>query len=317
MKVFVIHAWNFVNASLYPHTCDGVEYIDAALKKIEKASSGHEFRIDKNSFVPGLTVQENLKNSMDDVDIIFVLLDGLRPNVTYELGYALAIAGKDKKKVICLKEKNATVLVRNYYHNPMKVPTKHNGDVIVYNPELDVSKHLCDYSGFIFLEYDRFDLDALEAMVKNEIDRWDNYLQMQKVKEGNVSENIKNDIEQQDKSEVERNQETNNLMPALLQMEPEQRFNVAMSLIITEKTNQAITLFNSLIDDAKYGPRSSFYIAICQYFLKNYYEATVFAIKSIAMGYESKESKVKPQTILAACQNYTGFTEWENIIKTE
>ena len=148
MKAFIVHAWNFKPASLYPHRCDGIEYIDSVIRTIERvfADTHDEVTIDSKSFIAGETIRNNLQGQLRDSQLIIVLLDGLRPNVIYEMGYAAAL---ENSKILCLCEKDATVLVRNYYPNPLSIPTIKGSYETIENPKLEMSSAFSDCSDII------------------------------------------------------------------------------------------------------------------------------------------------------------------------
>lgn len=100
MNLFVVHGWHTPKTSLYPHLCDGIEYIDGAIEAIRRAAKEADikFNIDHESFVSGETLRINLKKNIEGADIVIVLLDGLRPNIVYELGYAEATISINSKK---------------------------------------------------------------------------------------------------------------------------------------------------------------------------------------------------------------------------
>lgn len=165
-RVFIVRPWHSSHASLYPHIMDGVEYIDAVVSKIKSSlreyrHSAFDVRVDADVFIHGLTLRENIERELMDADLVLVLLDGLRPNVIYELGFAFGRRSAIKKPlpIICLCEQNATILVRNYYLEPMTVPTVTGEPAKILNPRLDISRVFSDNSDLLVLRYDRLDLD--------------------------------------------------------------------------------------------------------------------------------------------------------------
>lgn len=181
-RIFLVRPWHNPSASLYPYTMDGVEYIDAVIKKIKSVFSQetqeqYEVRVDEDVFVPGRTLRQNLERELTDADLVLVLLDGLRPNVVYELGFAYGQrrdsdeGAESKPQIVCLAEKNATVLVRNLYPEPLAVPTATGDKVRILNPKLDLCKMFSDNSDLLVLTYDRLDLDgSLGVRLKKLID---------------------------------------------------------------------------------------------------------------------------------------------------
>ncbi len=170
-KIFVIHSWHSASASLYPYIMDGVEHIDQTIKTIYKAAkaAGDDFivRVDNEVFIPGTTIRENLTREISDASVILVLLDGLRPNVTYEMGIAYGMQQVQEKSIICLLEKDATVLVRNYYPDPLNVPTSDGQKVKILNPKVSISSAFSDTADLLFIPYSRLDNNGLEiSLVK-------------------------------------------------------------------------------------------------------------------------------------------------------
>ena len=148
---------------------DGVEYVNAVLKTIRNTFGPDRFevRIDEDVFIPGLTLRQNLERELIDAEIILAILDGLRPNVVYELGFAFGLreasdigTDENERQIICLAERNATVLVRNYYPDPMAVPTTTGETVKILNPPLNICSSFSDNADLLLLTYDRLDLEA-------------------------------------------------------------------------------------------------------------------------------------------------------------
>lgn len=171
MKAFIVHAWNNEKASLYHPICDGIEYIQSVISTIKKSfeKSGIEIKYDANSFRADDTIRRNFQKQIKDAQLIVVLLDGLRPNVVYEMGYAAAL---ENKKILCLSEKNATILVRNFYPEPLAVPATNGLKYTILNPKLDVYSALSDCSDLFILKYDRFDMDDLKEQLKAYLDEY-------------------------------------------------------------------------------------------------------------------------------------------------
>lgn len=171
MKAFIVHAWNNEKASLYHPICDGIEYIQSVIRTIKKSfeKSGIEIKYDANSFRADDTIRRNFQKQIKDAQLIVVLLDGLRPNVVYEMGYAAAL---ENKKILCLSEKNATILVRNFYPDPLAVPAINGEKYTILNPKLDVYAALSDCSDLFILKYDRFDMDDLKDQLRTYLDEY-------------------------------------------------------------------------------------------------------------------------------------------------
>lgn len=166
LKLFIIRPWHSTDASLYPFIMDSVEYVGQVIDVLRRAGKGLGFdvRVDEDAFITGTSLQENLERELTNADVVFVILDGLRPNVVYELGY---VCGKEKDYVLCLQEENATVLVRNYYSSPKAIPTvSGHGNVIVQNPPLSMAAAFSDYANMLSFRFSRLALDKLEEGIK-------------------------------------------------------------------------------------------------------------------------------------------------------
>lgn len=164
---------------------DGVEYIDAVIFALREAfpTDQYEVRVDADVFVAGESLRANVEREINDAEIVLVLLDGLRPNVVYELGMAHALqrrlgapAGSQQRRVIPLAEINATVLVRNLYPEPLKVPMRDGSTNTPLNPPLRLETAWSDGSDILVQRYDRLKLhadirrivDGLVASMSNE-----------------------------------------------------------------------------------------------------------------------------------------------------
>lgn len=146
---------------------DGVEYIDATIFALIDAfpKEHYEVRVDANVFVPGESLRANIIRELGDAEIVLALLDGLRPNVIYELGIAhsferrLGGANDGKQcRVVPLAEINATVLVRNFYPDPLSIPMIDGSRNTPLNPRLDLATAWSDGSDILVQRYDRLHL---------------------------------------------------------------------------------------------------------------------------------------------------------------
>ena len=162
--IFIVRPWHDARASLYPHVMDGVEYVEAVIEQIQAScDESFEVRFDKEVFLPGRTLRENVEGELKSADIVVVILDGLRPNVVYELGLARGLRlsnDAQKPHIVCIVEKDATVLVRNFFPSPTKAPTLNGAEATVLNPRLDSSRFLSDNSDLLLLVYDRLRLPS-------------------------------------------------------------------------------------------------------------------------------------------------------------
>jgi hypothetical protein len=180
-KIFVIRPWHDQSSSLYPHIMDGVEYIDGVIDALRASfpPKTYELRVDTEVFVPGESLRANVAREITDAEIVLVLLDGLRPNVVYELGIAHALQarlgsnpGDGGKRVIPIAEANATVLVRNFYPSPLRVPMRDGSINTPLNPPLDLSAAWSDGSDILVHRYDRLNLAAdIRTLVLRTIQR--------------------------------------------------------------------------------------------------------------------------------------------------
>ena len=308
MNVFVVHAWNSQKNSLYPYFCDGVEYIDSVIKTIKSVvkEKDLEFRVDNESFVPGLTVRENLYRELKDAGIIFVLLDGLRPNIVYEMGFADALARFDeKRKVVFLKEKDATVLVRNYYKDMRHIPTTTGEVDTILNPPIDMADHLCDCSDALVMIYDRFDLFSLKEKLKTYLDQ-----NLDLLKSGSVKENksVVNEIEKNVKA---KEFDTEIDSTDYIKKSSLEKFNLALSMVLEGRSQQAIRYFLPLLEDDQYSAKASFYIGFSYFCLKSYFESMIYFMKAKALGCDIPLTKYSIDDLLGFCADETGFIEWK------
>jgi hypothetical protein len=199
-RVFIVRPWHDSQASLYPHVMDGVEYVDAVIKTIRKSFDDGSFdvRVDTDVFVPGVTIRENLERELTNADIVFAILDGLRPNVVYELGFAYGqrrdvgdTCNEPSPRIVCLADRDATVLVRNYYQNPMQAPTTRGDNVTILNPPLNMATAFSDNADLLLLTYSRLDLDGtLGASLRRLLDD----MRAQESKAGMISEATKGEL---------------------------------------------------------------------------------------------------------------------------
>ena len=319
-RVFVIHSWNFSNSSLYPPIADGVEYLDGfidILKKICEERS-YDLRMDNSNFIPGKTVRENLNQEISNADFIFVFLDGLRPNVVYEMGFAFGLNfEKNSKKIICFNEMNATVLTRSFYPNPQNIQTVCGNIVKILNPPLDVTKHLSDNSDLLRMVYDRNKPKEFEKKIYELFDNYDESSeknkdilnQMEESKTWNSdsedspeenkdtlssesgeknTDDKKNDEDIRKKlwnlykdgkySEIIRND------PATLP--PFAKKTLAMSYMNMNMNIQAIEIFKILLKDKRIRSSASYFLGMCYFTLGKYHESLVSFLRAQVLNYK-------------------------------
>lgn len=345
MKAFIVHAWNFKPASLYPYRCDGVEYVDSVIRTIERvfADTGDVVAIDSKSFFAGETIRNNLEGQLRDSQLIIVLLDGLRPNVVYEMGYAVAL---NKAKILCLCEKDATVLVRNYYSNPLGVPTIKGTLETIENPRLDISSAFSDCSDILLMKYDRFNLDDLYAELKKYIANIkssslnacavqkaiheDGFEDQELAKdEGEDSDcKAKDDVSADNSPSSEKYRRLNvwelfkqQKYNEIEQLETNRLCNYgkktkALTYFVQKKFSKAIEIFSLLIKE-KGGLKSSsaYFLGVCYLAQERYFEAFVNLLHAKKLGYRPKSGSV--DELLDACASYVDFEEWNELFRQE
>src|SRR5579859_7715212 len=89
-----------------------------------------------------------------------VVLDGLRPNVTYEFG---RLSAKDKP-VILLKEKAATVDIKSLVASGAPAA----GDIALPNPTLNVDTHFSNVKSIAHAQWDKSDASATVKVILQE-----------------------------------------------------------------------------------------------------------------------------------------------------
>lgn len=341
MKAFIVHAWNFKPASLYPHRCDGIEYIDSVIRTIERvfADTHDEVTIDSKSFIAGETIRNNLQGQLRDSQLIIVLLDGLRPNVIYEMGYAAAL---ENSKILCLCEKDATVLVRNYYPNPLNIPTIKGSYETIENPKLEMSSAFSDCSDILIMKYDRFNLDDFYEELKKYIANFKsssaNACVVQKAIEENGLEDqdpAKGECEDADYKAKENAHEEENLSSEkysrlnVWNLFRQQKYNEieqletnllcnygkqikALTFFVQKKFSKAIEIFNILIKE-KGGLKSmsAYYLGVCYLAQERYFEAFVNLLHAKKLDFQPKSGSV--DELLDTCASKVDFEEWKEL----
>lgn len=86
---------------------------------------------------------DTLESLVDESALILVILDGFRPNVLFEFGYALS----KRKPVIVLKSKDATINIKTLFRNTTDSGVSQRNFGLLCNPTLEVSFHLSDFGG--------------------------------------------------------------------------------------------------------------------------------------------------------------------------
>lgn len=335
MVAFIVHAWNFKPASLYPHRCDGIEYIDSVIRTIQRVfkDTNNEIRLDSTSFIAGETIRNNLQTQLRDAELIIVLLDGLRPNVLYEMGYAAAL---DSTKILCLCEENATVLVRNYYPNPLSVPTTSGKFETIENPKLNIASAFSDCSDILTMTYDRFNLDHLYDELKKYINNLtstsctkavqDSVSNVEMEKEENATETSNTDeINQTNQNSDANNYHKENiwelfrnkkydqieLIDITLLSSEEQQVK-GMAFMIQKKYSKAIDIFNALTKEkGKLKSSSVFFLGLCYLAQKRYFEAFVNLIHAKKLNYQPDNGEV--DELIDICATKVDYEEWRDL----
>lgn len=302
--VFLVRPWHSPQSSLYPHTMDGVEYINEAIHVIKRylGPEGFEVRVDEDVFIPGLTLRENLHREIFDADLVLVLLDGLRPNVIYELGFAYgwhqfrqkasisADGGGETQvpSIVCFAEKHATVLVRNLYPNPLSVPTLSGDTATILNPRLDLCKMFSDNSDLLVSYYDRLNLiGSLEGELRRLVGV---------IRGAKSKQTIVRDASPEKPSQEEQEQdwwklyEQSKYVDVVNQLQNPKTFSqrkvLALSLMKLGRLYESIAIWNQLLDDADQTNTAGIllHLGICYYAVGELSTATNFFRQSHSAG---------------------------------
>ena len=143
-RCFIIHAWS-------------PDYIRHVISAIRAALSKN-FHVDVDlDFGSGESLREQALDAIQDAALVICILDDLRPNVVFELGYAKAL----HKPTILMACEGAVVNVKDYYPK--------DGRDGVTNPSLDVDKHFSDVKDLLHCRYDSGDPDAAKALIADEL----------------------------------------------------------------------------------------------------------------------------------------------------
>jgi hypothetical protein len=143
-----------------------VDYIDEVLTVIESVLGSFDIEIiNFRQFFKGVRyIHEIVHKNISESDFAIVVLDGLRPNVTYELG----LIQMTKIDVIPLVKKDAKFSVKSLYYNQQK---KFNDSKLAFGeyrthraafgnlkePLIDISEHFSDCSGLDQIRYETID----------------------------------------------------------------------------------------------------------------------------------------------------------------
>lgn len=309
-RVFIIRPWSNPAASLYPPTMDGVEYIGSVLKVIKRAFDPGRFdvRFDEEVFIPGLTLRQNLERELVNAEIVIAILDGLRPNVVYELGFAFGYRegkqiGPDEpdRHIFCLAEKDATVLVRNYYPDPLAVPTTTGTVAKILNPRLNVCSSFSDNSDLLILHYDRLDLDGT---LLARLTRLANDVLLVESKqfvaaEGAATETVPDPPEagqQEDRLQrlwdlYRKRQYADVISTAQSPDNAEEKKVVALALMKTGRIFEATQLWRELVEIQSVEASALFHLGVCHYVMREFEKAAFFFERAQAV--EGNSTRVR------------------------
>ncbi|MCL5038083.1 MAG: hypothetical protein M1269_13365 [Chloroflexi bacterium] len=168
--------------SLRPFSCfivhsdrSHVDYIDVILDNIEKVLIDHNFEPRRlgdetrrlgDEIRSGENYLKKLDEMVDGCHLGVVILDGLRPNVLFELGYLL---GKSKP-TIWIQGNKAFINIQSlfFYKSEHSGLGEKNFSKLT-NPPLDMNKHLSDCAGNHILFIDPLSPENIREKFKNEI----------------------------------------------------------------------------------------------------------------------------------------------------
>lgn len=136
-------------------------HVHALLPCIWIAFSPHfDVRVTPSALESGADQLTQINDMIDGCSFGIVVLDGLRPNVTFEFG---RLTAKDKP-VILLKEKGATVDIRSLV--AAGAPTA--GEIAVPNPALNVDTHFSNVKSIAHVQWDKSDATATVKVILQE-----------------------------------------------------------------------------------------------------------------------------------------------------
>jgi tetratricopeptide (TPR) repeat protein len=201
----------------------------------------------------------------------------------YELGFAYGWhqfrqknklagdSGKDSEvpSIVCFAERNATVLVRNLYPEPMAVPTTTGSAVTILNPRLDLCKMFSDNSDLLISYYDRLNLIG---SVEHELDRLVKAIRGAKSKQ-TIIRDVTLDMPSNEEKEQDWWQlyEQKRYVEVVNSLQKPQDFSqrkvLALSLMKLGRLYESIAIWNQLIDDAdeSHGGGVLMHLGICYY----------------------------------------------------
>jgi nucleoside 2-deoxyribosyltransferase len=145
-RCFIIHAWSPA----------GMKHV---ISHIKTALKDNFHVIVDQDFGAGESIRKQALEGIRDAALVVAVVDDLRPNVVFELGYALALG----KPCIPLVREGAVVNVRDYF------PKKECGGV--ENPALDMNAHFSDLKDLKWCPYDHEDPASPGAVIADELSK--------------------------------------------------------------------------------------------------------------------------------------------------
>jgi len=104
-----------------------------------------DLRLTPSALESGADQHSQIVDLIKECTFAVVVLDGLRPNVTYEYGLLEAL----DKPIILLKEQHATVDIRSFIDESV--------DLDVTSPVLKIDNHFSNIKGVYYAEWNRLD----------------------------------------------------------------------------------------------------------------------------------------------------------------
>ena len=145
-RCFIIHAWS-------------PPAIRLVISQIKTALKDNFHVIVDLDFGAGESIRKQALEGIHDAALVVAIMDDLRPNVVFELGYALALA----KPCIPLVRNGAVVNVRDYFPEDEREG--------VTNPALDMNAHFSDLKDLKWCPYDHENPASPGAVIAIELDK--------------------------------------------------------------------------------------------------------------------------------------------------
>jgi len=144
-RCFVIHAWS------PPGVRHVITHIRNALKD--------NFHVRADLDFTGESIREQVLAAIEDAALVICILDDLRPNIPFELGYAYALG----KPYVLMVREGAQVNVRDYYPEGQREGKE--------NPALNVDAHFSDIKDLLLVEYDHEKPEAPARLLADELNK--------------------------------------------------------------------------------------------------------------------------------------------------